>query len=248
MTIQKLDDFAENGDKNLTGIDIQQGFVQAEKPARQWFNYIFNSITNKVNEVITAINNLVVGTDKIEDGAVTNPKLADGAVTNPKLAPDFEITGDKIAKDADLDTPKLTTTYAITTLDAPNLTLASDGTLNRSNDPLNAASRKVGTAQGNLVERDANGYPSNSSSLGVGQAWQDVTASRSINTVYTNTTGRTITIFLKGSSKFDAGFTVDGLAFDWQINNADIGAGITIVPPGSTYSVTTYFYKFLELR
>lgn len=34
MTIQKLDDFAENGDKNLTGIDVQQGFVQAQKPAK----------------------------------------------------------------------------------------------------------------------------------------------------------------------------------------------------------------------
>ena len=56
MTIQKLDDFAENGDKNLTGIDVQQGFVQAEKPARQWFNYIFNSITNKVNEVVVDVN------------------------------------------------------------------------------------------------------------------------------------------------------------------------------------------------
>ncbi|MGI0045252.1 MAG: hypothetical protein ACRD47_16220 [Nitrososphaeraceae archaeon] len=36
-----------------------------------------------------------IGTDDIEDGAVTNPKLADGAVTNEKIT-DGAITGDKI--------------------------------------------------------------------------------------------------------------------------------------------------------
>ena len=227
MTIQKLDDFAENGDKNLTGIDIQEGFVQAEKPARQWFNYIFNSITNKVNEVITAINNLVVGTDKIEDGAVT--------IT--KLAPDFEITGDKIAKDADLDTPKLTTTYAITTLDAPNLTLASDGTLNRSNDPLNAASRKVGTAQGNLVERDADGYPSNNNAIGVGQAWQDVKTIRTLNTIYTNTTGRPIILFINGyASSGSWVFEVGGLNITMFNGNAHTFFNF-VIPSGATYTV-----------
>jgi hypothetical protein len=238
MTINKLDDFAENGDKNLTGIDVQQGFVQADKPARQWFNYIFNSITKKVNELVTAINNLVIGTDKIEDGAITIPKLA----------PDFEITGDNIAKDADLNTPRLTNTYALTSLDAPNLTLGSDGTLKRTNNPLNAASRKVGTAQGNLVERDANGYPSNNNAIGVGQTWQDMSASRDWNVTYTNTTGRPIVVFTKGINSSDSHLLVDDVAFDWAMNSAELGAGIIIVPTGSTYKALSVIAVWMELR
>lgn len=240
MTIQKLDDFAENGDKNLTGIDVQQGFVQAEKPARQWFNFLFNSITKKVNEVITAVETIVIGTANI----------ADGAVTVAKLSPDFEITGDKIAKDADLDTPKLSATYALTTLDAPNLTLAADGTLKRSNDPLNASTRKVGTATGNLVERGADGYPVNNNAIGVGQTWQDVSTSRTIDISYTNTTGRPIVVSVSlqntssGSLTLGIRATVNGVTVADQsvyTNGPSFNCNASfIVPAGGVYQISKY--------
>lgn len=244
MTIEKLDDFAENGDKNLTGIDVQQGFVQSEKPARQWFNWLFNSITKKVNEVVTSINELIIDTDRISDGAVTSSKIADESITNIKLSTDFEITGDKIAKDAELNTPKLSNTYALTTLDAPNINLAEDGTLKRSNDPLNASTRKVGTAAGNLVERGADGYPTNNNSLGVGQTWQDLKASRLTGVTYTNSTGRPIfiSIVTYADSNYGSILYVD----DKQVSNvrllrSDTKAGAShscVVPNGSTYRIT----------
>lgn len=244
MTIQKLDDFAENGDKNLTGIDVQQGFVQAEKPARQWFNWLFNSINKKVNEVIDGVNST---TQAIEDISIDTDKIVDSAVTTEKLA-DESITGDKIVKDAELNTPKLSATYALTTLDAPNINLAADGTLKRSNDPLNASTRKVGTALGNLVERDANGYPSNNNALGVGQTWQDMTASRSSNVTYTNTTGRPIFVF--ALARVDAG-TNDALVNGVAVGSGNSTAGIrlnTVVPAGATYMVKSSFNLWSELR
>lgn len=233
MTIQKLDDFAENGDKNLTGIDVQQGFIQAEKPARQWFNYLFNSITKKVNEVITAVETLVVSTDKI----------ADGAVTAAKLAPDFKITGGMIAKDTELNTPKLSATYALTTLDAPNINMASDGTLKRSNDPLNASTRKVGTLGSNLVERGTDGYPTNNNAIGVGQTWQDVMVSRDWQVTYTNSTGRPISVYLAAwDDTAGAGIqiTINGETWSTGPDIASVGhyPVTLIIPNGSTYKIS----------
>lgn len=52
MPIEKLDEFAKNGQKSTEGIILENGFPQEEKPARQWFNYIFNAISIKTNELI----------------------------------------------------------------------------------------------------------------------------------------------------------------------------------------------------
>lgn len=230
MTIQKLDDFAENGDKNLTGIDVRQGFVQAEKPARQWFNSLFNSTIKKVNEVITALESIRIGTDKLVDGAVTTEKLANASVT-----------GAKIAKGADLDTPKLSATYAATTGAAPNFNIAADGTLKRSTYAFGTAStRNVGAAGGNLVERGADGYPTNNNAIGVGQIWYAYT-SRAANVTYINTTGRPIAVFvsIKDASNSYPKFKVGEVFFSLGDNTGGIQRLTTtvIVPPNATYGL-----------
>jgi len=245
MDIEKLDDFAENGDKNLTGIDIQQGFIQSEKPARQWFNFIFNSIIKKTNEIIdglsltqSEIDNLEVGTERIVDGSVTTEKLSS----------DIEITGENIVKDANLKTPRLLGSYAITTLDAPNINLAADGTLKRSNDPLNASTRKVGTASGNLAERNASGRVVGVEAIGVGQNWQDVTSSRVVNTTYTNSTTKPIMVYVYfGLTTTGSAFLVDGVATMSSSSSAGT-SGQVIVPVGSTYKAQANFTTWTELR
>ncbi len=55
--INNLIEFAENGEKDITGLNQTNGFPAALKPARQWFNYLFNSLSVKINEVIERVNN-----------------------------------------------------------------------------------------------------------------------------------------------------------------------------------------------
>ncbi|ENX03635.1 hypothetical protein F900_00729 [Acinetobacter modestus] len=54
--INNLIEFAENGEKDITGLNQTNGFPAALKPARQWFNFLFNSLTSKINEVIDQVN------------------------------------------------------------------------------------------------------------------------------------------------------------------------------------------------
>lgn len=58
MTIEKLEEFAVNGDKSITGLNLTTGFPRQQKPFRQWMNYLFNWSTVKLNEVIDEVNNL----------------------------------------------------------------------------------------------------------------------------------------------------------------------------------------------
>ncbi len=54
MAIEKLLEFAKNGQKNTDDLNLTDGFSVSKKPARQWFNWLFNSLTSKVNEIIDA--------------------------------------------------------------------------------------------------------------------------------------------------------------------------------------------------
>lgn len=85
----------------------------------------------------------------------------------------------------------------------------------------------------------------NGSSIGIGQTWQDVTASRYINTIYTNTTGRPIMVSVRSS--VDDGYsqlTVSGIVLAASGSSSSSSGGPTgnlhtvcaIVPNGATYS------------
>lgn len=70
MSIDKLAEFAKDGDKNLDNLDVSQGFLQSEKPERQWFNDLFNKITRKTNEVIDYTDGVIddVAAQKLDTG------------------------------------------------------------------------------------------------------------------------------------------------------------------------------------
>ena len=78
--------------------------------------------------------------------------------------------------------------------------------------------------------------------IGVGQTWQDVTANRSMNTTYTNTTGRPIMVSAR--SAVDDGYsqlTVGGIVLAVSGTNGGGAAGnhntvCAIVPGGASYS------------
>jgi hypothetical protein len=82
------------------------------------------------------------------------------------------------------------------------------------------------------------------SSIGVGQTWQDVFASRAIGTTYTNSTGKPITVAITATCS--AGLTVQGLTIDGvivyaaSVNVVGAASGFALnVPNGATYVTVT---------
>lgn len=90
MAISKLVEFARDGDKSTSGLTLTAGFPRAAKPARQWFNYLFNQITTKVNELATAIDEIndkeipVLEVYDVGDVYVTTKTYADGVAVKAK--------------------------------------------------------------------------------------------------------------------------------------------------------------------
>ena len=56
MTITKIDEFAQNGEKSSTGLNLINGFPAQQRPQRRWFNWLFNTLASKINEIIDAVN------------------------------------------------------------------------------------------------------------------------------------------------------------------------------------------------
>ncbi|WP_425917549.1 gp53-like domain-containing protein [Acinetobacter sp. TSRC1-2] len=52
MPIEKLPEFAKDGQKNTDDLTLLDGFPVGKKPARQWFNWLFNVLMLKINEVV----------------------------------------------------------------------------------------------------------------------------------------------------------------------------------------------------
>ena len=83
-----------------------------------------------------------------------------------------------------------------------------------------------------------------SSSFGVGQTVQNVTASRALSTTYTNSTNKPILISITvsgGNDNLTTTLTVDGVAVARVSNSNQYGQVKNIsyvIPPSSTYSVT----------
>ena len=91
-------------------------------------------------------------------------------------------------------------------------------------------------------------------SVGMGQTWQDVTASRSASTTYYNSTGRpiTVSVILQGTGSGQGSITIAGVTMVASIIQA---ANAThqysyVIPPGQTYNyaVTGTILKWQELR
>ena len=90
-------------------------------------------------------------------------------------------------------------------------------------------------------------------SIGVGQTWQDVTASRAKSTAYTNSTGKPIQVIITvNNASALATITVGGVSFTLGSTGTTGGVGFSsfIVPNGISYSVTFAgsLNKWLELR
>ncbi len=52
MAIKKLPEFAKSGQKNTDKLVLEDGFPVNLKPARQWFNFLFNQLSLSINQII----------------------------------------------------------------------------------------------------------------------------------------------------------------------------------------------------
>lgn len=104
----------------------------------------------------------------------------------------------------------------------------------------NSATRNVGTTTGTVAAGDDSRL---SSIVGVGQTWQDVTASRAAGVTYTNSAGRPIFVIVTGRDQSSGGRAyVDGLSvggFTQSSTGTVLSTISFIVPDGSTYSVSS---------
>ena len=97
---------------------------------------------------------------------------------------------------------------------------------------------------------------SESDSIGVGQTWQDVTASRASGVTYTNTTGKPIFLLVFSTNgNFSGVLNINGISVNYGFKSDAYYAMQSvqiIVPNNSTYSVTFtdagIAHKWLELR
>lgn len=121
--------------------------------------------------------------------------------------------------------------------------MADAGLINKVLENLglgNSATRNVGTTTGTVAAGDDSRL---SSILGVGQTWQDVTASRAAGVTYTNSAGRPIFVIVTGRDQSSGGRAyVDGLSvggFTQSSTGTVLSTISFIVPDGSTYSVSS---------
>jgi hypothetical protein len=111
---------------------------------------------------------------------------------------------------------------------------------------------------GNVLTSTGTAWVSSTNlAVGVGQTWQDMTASRAADVTYTNSTGKPIMISVYGSSGANRSgiLTVGGvlLARTETTGAAGIGTLVAIVPSGSTYIVSAggtawSVFNWAELR
>ena len=119
------------------------------------------------------------------------------------------------------------------------------------------------STSGNLLVSDGTIWNSTAASgvaagIGVGQTWQDLTGSRSNNTNYTNSTGKSIYVSVITNTATNAptnSMTINGIVVYLDVRLAPVTRNwrVTvggIVPPGGTYSVSLEpsIASWLELR
>ncbi|MBK0062136.1 MULTISPECIES: pyocin knob domain-containing protein [unclassified Acinetobacter] len=74
MAVNKLPEFSKDGQKNTDGLNLEDGFPVNLKPARQWFNFLFNQLTISINQII-------------DENYIRHNELVDNLTTNDATKP-----------------------------------------------------------------------------------------------------------------------------------------------------------------
>lgn len=297
MAIEKLSEFAKDGQKNTDDLNLTDGFHVSKKPARQWFNWLFNSLTSKVNEIIDAdfvpkadiVDNLTTDDAKKPVSAKQAKNLQDNkldktanAVSSSKLETartvsfsgaatgsfNFDGSGNSSCVLALANSGVVASTYGaalkipvltvnakglITGVSEQNIPIVDDLTTNDSTKPISAKQAK--NLKDNKLDKTANAVSATKLKnarkingvnfdgstdidlplIGVNQTWQNLTASRAAETIYTNTTGKPIQVAINYNGN-NAYFDIGGVEIYMPDYNA-FGFAFFIIPNGTTYRI-----------
>jgi len=191
--------------------------------------------------------------------ATTASSCSGNSATATKLATARTIGGVSFDGSANINLPGVNTQgNQNTTGNAATATTASSCSGNSATATKLATARTIsltGAAQGSASFDGSGNIAIATEGLGVGQTWQNLTASRSLATTYTNSTGKPIMVSVtwEQSNQGEMTLTVGGIAVDRGRQN-QVGGGAAvqaIVPTGATYSVTSSantIVNWLELR
>lgn len=266
MAIEKLQEFAKDGQKNTDDLNLTDGFSVSKKPARQWFNWLFNTVSLKINEIIDNKIDFENIVDNLTTDDATKPLSAaqgkvlqdsklgktENAVSATKLKTARTIGGVSFDGSSNINLPGVNTAgnqntsgNAASATDCSRSVIAGNG-LSGGGALTSNRTVTLGTP-GNITATSTNSVTETSHThnldinslplLGVGQTWQNV--SRSLGSTYTNNTGRPIqiSIFASGSSGSALALIIDGLELLRTNQSATIHV-TAVIPNGSSYTMT----------
>ena len=249
MAIEKLSEFAKDGQKNTDDLNLTDGFSVSKKPARQWFNWLFNTLTTKINEIIDGkldSDATAVAAQKLQtsrqisfSGAATGSFNFDGSKGESCVLTLANSGAEAGTYGTTLKIPVITVNAkglitTATTQDIPTASTTVKGLVQLNNTLTSTSTSQALTA--------AQGKVLNDQAFGVGQTRYDVTASRVPNTGYTNTTSKTMFVSIKvvGGSGFSEAtlYVDDEFAAAADPGSADYSGMIyAFVNPGETYKL-----------
>lgn len=91
----KLIEFAKDGSKSIAGLVLEFGFPREEKPAREWFNYLFNASFKTINDLIDELNQMRIELDYLKkNGALPEEPDAGASPDDPVIPPEINPTGE----------------------------------------------------------------------------------------------------------------------------------------------------------
>jgi hypothetical protein len=203
------------------------------------------------NAIVTAISSKSDSASPVFTGTPVAPTASPGTNTTQIATTAFVTAADTAAITAERSATATLTNKTLTTpvLTTPKVDVINENT-SAAGVTVDGVLLKDGNVTGSLtgnvtgnVTGDVTGTASNS--IGEGQTWQDVTASRALATNYTNSTNKPIMVAVSMvpannvSTKLRA--IIDGVTIglgDYALNASTAPGGSFIVPAGSVYQVT----------
>ena len=250
-----------NARENMFGVGKSGFHDNADLPGQdatyvspEWFNTVQEELCNllelrgitldpaskrQLYDLLTTQADLEALADEIETNFIRKNQIAD------------DLTTSDATKVASARTVKELQDNKLDKTDLKDASTAQKGIVQLNNTLTSTSTTEALTA--------AQGKVLNGQAFGVDQNWQDMTASRALNTVYTNTTGKSIAIsVVENGIDGYMELTIAGFIIA-KTGNFNAGAAndqntvFGIVPPMATYKFTTktlnYSYiKWWELR